>query len=560
MRLYTQANVPTEVSLTASQQYPDISNDTEVDVVFTAPDGESCRAPAFWAGGDTFRARFAPPVPGVYEYRSVCTDPGDSGLHDQVGEVECRPYEGTNCLYHHGRLRVAQSGRTLEHADGTPFLWMGDTWWMGLTTRLDWPHGFRTLAADRAAKGFNLVQIVAGPLPDFDAATQAWHPQQANEAGCSWEPGWARLNPAFYDLADLRIASLVEWGLVPCIVGMWGYYLPFMGVAKARQHWRNLIARYGAYPVVWCSAGEVTMPTYSAFGDSARVEALERAQMEGWTEVTRAIRELDPYHNPVTAHPSYPNSRAMLLDPSLVDIDMLQTGHGSYAGIEMSIQRMLDAVALPPRIPVVNGEPAYEAIMGGSLQDVQRILFWGSMTNGAAGHTYGAQGIWAMSARDEPFVGYTGSWGDGFWQDAMHYPGSAQVGLGARLLRRYPWWLFEPRREASAPEASMSHFATGIRGAVAIFYLPANCFGDPLRGIQGPGLAFSGLNYPISIEPGAAYRAFWFNPRTGVETEVGVATPGDNGIWNAPPKPTMADWVLVMEDAAALARLRASGR
>ena len=29
-----------------------------------------------------------------------------------------------------------------------------------------------------------------------------------------------------------------------------------------KKHWRYLIARWGAYPVVWCLAGEGTMPYY----------------------------------------------------------------------------------------------------------------------------------------------------------------------------------------------------------------------------------------------------------------------------------------------------------
>jgi len=35
-----------------------------------------------------------------------------------------------------------------------------------------------------------------------------------------------------------------------------------MGIEKMKKHWRYLIARYGAYPVVWCLAGEGIMPYY----------------------------------------------------------------------------------------------------------------------------------------------------------------------------------------------------------------------------------------------------------------------------------------------------------
>lgn len=545
MLLYGQTNVPIEFSLTAARTYADPFNEVEVDVLFTGPDGQEWRVPAYWAGGGVFRVRFAAPEPGRYTYRSLCTRPDDAGLHGQTGDLEVAPYEGPHALYRHGRLRRMAGHPALQHADGTPFFWMGDTWWMGLAKRLDWPNGFRCLVADRVSKGFNLIQLVAGPFPDFDAETAIWDPQQANEGGWSWEPGWERINPRYYDLADLRIAYLVEAGLMPCIVSMWGYYLPFMGVERVKKHWRNLVARYGAYPVVWCLAGEVNLPTYSHLTDEARRAAESAMQEEAWTEVARYLRAVDPYHNVLTAHPWVPGSgRLMLRDDSLLDVDLLQTGHGGYSVLRPTVERVQQSVAKEPRMPVIDGEPAYEGIMGGSQQEVQRFLFWTCVTSGAAGHTYGAQGMWAMSSRYEPFRGTTMNWGDGYWQDVMHYPGSGQVALGRRLLERYPWWRYESRRLPEVERAGrIASFATGIPGTVWVFYYAATCMDGIFQGVQGTS---------IPIEEGASYRAFFFNPRTGAEVDLGPVQPGTNGAWPAPNKPSMEDWVLVLhtEDAA----------
>lgn len=536
-----RTNVPVELAFDSTASYEDMSSEIEVDVLFTGGDGSEWRVPAFWAGGTAFRVRFAAPTPGRYTYRTICSNAGDSGLHDQTGEIEIAPYTGDNHLYQHGPLRVSQNHRTLEHADGTPFFWMGDTWWMGLTKRLDWPHGFESLAADRAAKGFNLIQIVAGPLPDFDAEDATWHPQQANEAGWPWEKDWARINPEFYNLADQRIAHLVERGLVPCIVSMWGFYLPFMGVQKVKQHWRNLVARYGAYPVIWCLAGEVEMPTYSHHRDPEALQAEKSALVEGWTEVARYLRELDPYRHAITVHPAWTQSgRDSIPTESLIDIDMLQTSHGGHAILGRTVDRMSSANDKMPRMPVVNGEPCYEGIMGTAWQEMQRFVFWTSITSGSAGHTYGAQGVWAMSSRDEPFVGSTSSWGDGFWQDVMHYPGSAQVGLGRGFLERYSWWLFEPRREPEVEKLERPPFAVGIPGKTAVFYLAGQWADGRFTGVQGTR---------IRIEPGAQYRALFFNPRTGADVEVGPVKPDPDGFWPVPSKPTMDDWVLALENA-----------
>ena len=81
------------------------------------------------------------------------------------------------------------------------------------------------LAADRKAKGFSVIQIVAGLYPDMPA----FDPRGASEAGFPWEQDYVRIRPEHFDRADARILHLVDQGFVPCIVGVWGYHLPWMG-------------------------------------------------------------------------------------------------------------------------------------------------------------------------------------------------------------------------------------------------------------------------------------------------------------------------------------------
>jgi hypothetical protein len=208
--------------------------------------------------------RFAPPAPGEYTFRSLCSDTSNPDLHDQVGRLTARPYSGSNPLLTHGTLGISPDRSYFQYADGTPFLWLGDTWWMGFCKRLDWPASFQALTADRVAKGFSVIQIVAGPLPDMGSFDE----RGVNEAGFPWEPEYARINPAYFDMADLRIAWLVRSGLAPCILACWGYYLQIMGERKMKQHWRYLVARWGAYPVIWCLAGEAAMAYYLACSTS----------------------------------------------------------------------------------------------------------------------------------------------------------------------------------------------------------------------------------------------------------------------------------------------------
>ena len=154
---YAAQNQMTEWSFTSRGTCDDPFNDVELDVVFTGPDGEERTVPAFWAGGRTWKVRYASPEAGRHAWRSVCSDTSDTGLHGREGELEVVPYEGGNPLWRHGPLRRSSDGRYLEHADGTPFFWLADTWWMGFCRRLSWPGDFQALTADRVRKGFTAV-------------------------------------------------------------------------------------------------------------------------------------------------------------------------------------------------------------------------------------------------------------------------------------------------------------------------------------------------------------------------------------------------------------------
>src|SRR5262249_53171840 len=146
----------------STKAYADPFNDLELDVLITDPQGNQQRVPAFWQDGMDWAVRYAPHSAGTYRFRTVCSDPNDSGVDTQEGSLEVGPYPGQNLLYQHGGVRVAADHRHFEHADGTSFFWLGDTWWMGLCQRLHWPEDFQLLTADRVQKGFTVIQIVAG--------------------------------------------------------------------------------------------------------------------------------------------------------------------------------------------------------------------------------------------------------------------------------------------------------------------------------------------------------------------------------------------------------------
>ena len=271
-RRYATQYCASEWSFASGKAYSDPFNQVELDVLFSDPQGQEWRVPCLLGRRNRSGACASPRrVWAATPIARICSDAANPDLHDERGELEAAPMGVITRCCMHGPLQVRPDRRHLEYADGTPFLWLGDTWWMGLCRRLQWPDELPgLLAADRVAKGFSVIQIVAGLYPDMPAYDE----RGANEAGLPLGAEYARINPAYFDMADLRLALLVHVGLMPCIVGCWGYFLPWMGVEKLMQHWRNLVARYGAYPVVWCLAGEGTMPYYLA-EDKARAREMQ---------------------------------------------------------------------------------------------------------------------------------------------------------------------------------------------------------------------------------------------------------------------------------------------
>ena len=514
-----------ETSFETAKQYTNAFVEIEVNVVFSQGDRKWV-VPAFWAGDKKWTVRFAPPAQGEYKYRVECTDKTNTELNGKEKSLSVAAYQGDNPLLKHGFVKASPGKHYFEHADGMPFLWLADTWWKCLCKRMTW-EGFQELTADRKAKGFSVVQIVCGPYPDENF----FAPSLENEGG---QPYLAKdmsvLNPQYFEYADRRFKHLVDAGIVPAIVGAWGRgdcnSMEAFGAANLKRHWRYLIARYGAYPVMWILAGEIADETKWGIGP--------------WAEVAKYVREIDPYKHPLTCHTGQ-GRRGAEGDVCLIDYDMVGGNHDEQVAVgNGTLDLLTSACAKKPAMPVLCGETCYEGHMQQGFGDVQRRIFWRNMLSGAGGHTYGAAGVWHASVE-----GDHGNWGAWdrqpydwtTWKEGMHYPGSTQLGIGKRLLEKYPWWRFEPR-----PDWAPGCFAAGVPGEVRFVY-------QPRRSIYNwDGFAVAGL------EPDVDWHAYYFDPATGRKFDQGTikatAKPGDKTATPVTFKknvPSPQDWVLVLE-------------
>lgn len=505
----TEQGTVFEKSFVSDKAYPNPFTDVEVDGVFELGERKWV-VPAFWDGADRWTVRFAPPVAGCYAFRVRCSDPLNKSLNGNTQPLEVTPYTGGNPLLRHGPLKVAEDRRHFVHADGTPFFWLGDTWWKGLCKRIPF-EGFQELTADRKKKGFTVVQIVCGTYPDEPGLLM---PSWGNEGGMPYlKQDFSVVNPEYFRFADRRIQHLADAGIVPAIVGGWGRAvgLEAVGLPGYKRHFRNLIARYGAYPVVWILGGET-----------------ERKQ-GAWHELAEYVAATDPYGHLLTNHTS--QGRGALEGSAVFDFDMDATGHDSWKTANEVLSKLRKSSGDEPLKPFVSGESCYELHMQQNPAYLQRHQFWALMLAGAAGHTYGAAGIWHMGTEEEH--GNWGGWGGQpydltTWREGMRFPGSGQVGIAKSLLETLPWQQFQEHPEWVEKDV----FAAGIPKKIRVIY-------QPNRGVyKWDGIT---VNH---VEPGS-WTALYFDPVTGRRHELG--THKLTATWKSPNVPSPQDWVLVMK-------------
>lgn len=327
------------------------------------------------------------------------------------------------------------------------------------------------------------------------------------------------------------------------------------------------MARWGAYPVVWCLAGEGIMPYYL----STSKEKDRLVQKNGWKEMAVYLRGTDPYHRPMTMHPGTSGRKELAADPEqipgenipvlktvsddVLDFDMLQTGHGFPGALPNTVRTVNESYQRKPAMPVVQGEVLYDGIGGtGEYSQAQRWLFWACILNGVAGYTYGANGIWQVNTLKKPYgpSPHGMSWGDTPWEEAYKLSGSAQLGMAKRLLERYEWWKFEPHPEWVEPgwtkELNNLPFTCGVHDVPMTAGIP-----EKVRIIYRPmGM---GLKVVKGFEKGMRYRFGLFNPIDGTEVKGGDVQTDESGNWNPAcpglpswnPVPVYQDWVIVLE-------------
>jgi hypothetical protein len=513
----------TELEFHSNVEYANALEDVRVRVTFTGPHKERLERDAFWDGGTRWLVRFAAPTGGIWEFRSEASDRRNTGLHGVTGQLLCASASSGASVHKHGFLEPSPSGTHLRNADGTPFFWLADTHWRFAWEHWDesnkpgWSSQFRDTVDLRVRQGFTVYQcnLLSWSPPEF------W---DRFEAGDGFDVDF------FREIVDPRLAYVADSGLVLALGLAW-YHAVDAKPERMVELARYVVARYGAYPMVWTLGGEV----------AGYEPELRRSRLDAWSRVARAIAAADCYSHPITAHLTCERPMpSEFQDEPWLTFALSQLGHGD---LDMGSGHWRNHLADHPGKPLIEGESFYEGLTSVEptarrpvTDTMVRQVAYRAIQSGCCGYSYGAQGCWngAWDADTSRSM-----WGETPWHAGVDLPGAAQMGHLRRFYETIPWTALAPTTDLFATtdwvNATMytPHVSADVERSTVVVY-----FGETYR--HDEGIA------SINDLQAATYQINWFDPREGrfLGGSPQDAT-GDRSISVPPPPSCGTDWVLL---------------
>jgi hypothetical protein len=573
-----------EFTFTAVNAYANPYTEVIVWVDLQGP-GFARRVYGFWDGGQVFHLRLLATAPGEWSWTSG-SSPADAGLSGKSGTftaVDWTEAEKAANPLRHGMIQPTANRHALEHADGTPYLALGDTWYAVGTNRFKWydddrerpigpDAGFKDYVRYRQAQGFNWVNVIAA-FPNWKTDDKPWRlkmddaahttirsawlefgtgsaKNMDNEGGRPFffpgkVPGYAdyfpdmdRINPEYFKYLDRKIDYLNAHGFVPFIEAsrrdsslLWNKYYP----------WPDSYTRYVQY--IW-SRYQANITVLSP----VHLDIIDETVSPD--DYTRAINRVKEKFGP----PPFGTLLSANANPSTLEnwgedswVTFHQIGnmreHNNY-------WYLTEIFNLKNPVPGMNGEPYYSGYKdnrgaggtnyklgadGGTERDDQLCrsgLYGCFLSGGLAGHVYGAEGIWGADIEPTAPVKM---WDAFQWRSGaeMQYLRTFAFSLGRRYQELVPLAdLVSPNKNANLLSYDgWAYCARTPDKEIFLAYFENGCPKAQLRGAK--------LN--------SFYRAEWFNPRDGTWSDVpngGRLRSSKIGVIGLPDFPAATDWGL----------------
>lgn len=457
-----------------------------------------------------------------------------------------------------GKLEVSSNGHFVQHKDGRPFLWIGDTGW-GVFQQLTREEIDQYLD-HRQTLGFTVIQAVAhwsphgGGLdrsPDNAANAYGHRPFVGDEnKPITSEPlivkgGNMNTPNDYWDHADYVIEAVKKRNMYLALLPCWASQLitgkGLYSVEQAKIYGEFIGKRYGKEPhIIWMLGGDTKAQfdaydknqKYSAYDDRPIYRAMAEGIVKGTTGQSPAWNEKSPAWDEVfmTYHP---NGDAPYGSSQWFHEDVWQDANGVEVWKEVNdvYRTMLNEYQLKnPVKPSLFLEGSYEygsyRHECGWVTPVRvRRQFYHTFFAGGAGHTYGAGPVWAMRGNEGDYnCGYT-------WKQALDFPAAKQVAIiGKQFLIDHKWheWVPDGNVISGVGEAeSLKTAVTSKSGDMALVYFSNN----------------SACRVKNILNKDAD--AFWFNPGIGKKEK--AASFKDKEARDMVPPTNWEDAILVLQ-------------
>lgn len=432
-----------------------------------------------------------------------------------------------------GKLRVNDNKRYLQHENGKPFFWLGETAWL-LPTRSNRDE-VDYFMAETHKNGYNVVQISVL----HNIASMSTYGHWALPNGFDFKNIDKAGEYNYWQHVDYIVERAQRSGIYIGIVCVWGGAVKSkqMLVEDAKKYGKFLAERYKKHPnIIWIIGGDER-------GD---------VEPEVWKALATTIRSIDPDHL-MTYHPRGRTiSTTWFNNEPWLDFNMFQSGHRRYnqrkgdgdypieENTEEDSWRFVErSLAVSPLKPVLDGEPSYEDIPQGlhdvgerrwQAEDVRRYAYW-SVFAGSFGHTYGHNSTMQMLREGyQPAYGATK-----FWWQSVRDPGCRQMKHLKKLILAFPFF-------DRVPDQSVISGGNGTQYDRAI----------ATRG-KDYMLVYNYTNRMVEIDmtkiSGAKKKAWWYSPVDGSASYIGEFNNGRQSFIHDSGYGSGNDWVLVITDS-----------
>lgn len=436
-----------------------------------------------------------------------------------------------------GKLKISANGRYLQHENGNPFFWMGDTSWL-LFQRLN-REEVKNYFENRKAKGFNVIQCIflqshthQNPYGDYAYAnndlTQPIHTMGNDPNDAEQYDYW--------DHVDYVVDLAQQYGFYLAIAPTWSQLVlrdKNITVQKAEIFTAHLADHFKDQPnIIWINGGS----------------AKPNVNTDVWEAIGSTLKKYDPNHL-ITFHPfGRMQSSERFHADAWLDFNMFTSGHRNYDQDdtakkfgEDNWKYVLDDLSKSPKKPTIDGEPSYESLPQGlhdhsmpywNDKDVRRYAYW-SVFAGACGHVYGQNSVRQVYKEGE---NKAESGAKISFFPALDDAGSFQMQYLKKLILSRPYFERVNDQSLLVDEGEKYNRILVTRG------------NDYLMAYNHTGRDFTLKMGGIS---GDKVNMWWYNPKTGEIINKGSIKNAGTVKFKAPKnKSENTDWVLVLDDAS----------